>query len=46
MAWDRIEAADLDELTFLFGAVCIDTTRCTTQQAVRAILENPALRNA
>jgi hypothetical protein len=43
--WDLIEAADLDELTFLYGAACIDTTRRTAEQAVRAILENPALRS-
>jgi hypothetical protein len=46
MAWDAIEAADLDELAFLYGATCMDTTGLEVHQAVRAMLENPALRQA
>lgn len=46
MAWDAIEAADLDELAFLYGAICMDTTRLEVHQAVRAVLENRALRRA
>jgi hypothetical protein len=46
MAWDAIEAADLDELAFLCGAICMDTTRLEVHQAVRAVLENRALRRA
>jgi hypothetical protein len=43
-AWDAVEAADLDELAFLIGATCFDTTRWETHHAVRAVLENRALR--
>jgi len=46
MAWDAIEAADLDELAFLCGAICIGTTRWEVHHAVRAVLENRALRGA
>lgn len=44
MAWDAIEAADLDELAFLLGATCVNTTGLEVHQAVRAVLENRALR--
>lgn len=44
--WDAIESADLDELAFLFGVACIDTTRWDVHHAVRAMLENRALRRA
>jgi hypothetical protein len=44
MAWDAIEAADLDELAFLFGATFIDTDEWNNYHGVRAILENRALR--
>jgi hypothetical protein len=44
MAWDAVETADLDELAFLIGATCFDTMRLETCQAVRAVLENRALR--
>ena len=44
MAWDAVETADLDELAFLIGATCFDTTRWETHHAVRAVLENRALR--
>jgi hypothetical protein len=46
MAWDAIEAAAPDELAFLLGAVCIDTTRLEIHQMVRAVLENRVLRRA
>ncbi len=46
MAWDAIEAADLDELAFLYMAACVDTHRLEVHQAVRAVLENRALRRA
>ena len=45
-AWDAIEVADLDELAFLYGAICMDTTGPEVHEAVRAVLENPALRRA
>jgi len=45
-AWDAIEAAELDELAFLCGAICMDTTGWEVHQAVRAMLENRALRRA
>jgi len=44
MAWDEIETAQLDELAFLLGATCVDTTVGEARQAVRAVLENRALR--
>jgi hypothetical protein len=44
MAWDAIETADLDELAFLLGATCVNTTGLEVHQAVRAVLENRALR--
>lgn len=43
-AWDVIEAADLDELAFLYAAVCMDTRFLYVHQAVRALIENRALR--
>jgi hypothetical protein len=43
-AWDAIEAADLDELAFLHGVLCVKSTRWEIHHAVRAVLENPALR--
>lgn len=46
MAWDEIEAADLDELALLLAATCVDTTTLEVHQAVRAVLENRALRRA
>ncbi len=46
MAWDAIEVAELDELAFLYVAACLDTTRLEIHQAVRAVLENRALRRA
>ena len=45
-AWDAIEAADLHELAFLYGAVCRNTMSWEVHQAVRALLENGALRQA
>jgi hypothetical protein len=44
MAWDAIEAADLDELAFLHGVLCVHSTRWEIHHAVRAVLENPALQ--
>jgi hypothetical protein len=44
MAWDAIEAAELDELAFLLGATYVDTTVGEGRRAVRAMLENRALR--
>jgi hypothetical protein len=46
MAWDAIEAADLDELAFLYVASCVDTRRFEVHHALRALLENRALRQA
>jgi hypothetical protein len=45
-AWDAIEVADLDELAFLVGAACMDTTGLVVHRAVRAVLENRTLRQA
>jgi hypothetical protein len=44
MAWDAIETADLDELAFLLGVLCVGPTDLEVHHAVRALLENPALR--
>ncbi len=46
MAWDAIDDADLDELAFLCGAICIDTTGWEIHHAVRGVLENRVLRDA
>lgn len=46
IAWDTIEAADLDEIAFVLGALCLDTTRWEVHHAVRGVLENRALRAA
>jgi hypothetical protein len=43
-AWDAIEAADLNELAFLYAAVCGKSMAWVVHQAVRALLENRALR--
>jgi hypothetical protein len=45
MAWDAIEAADLDELAFLYAATCTNTTRFEVHHAVRAMFENRGLRS-
>jgi hypothetical protein len=45
-AWDAIEAADLNELALLYGAVCRSTMSWEVHQAVRTVLENGALRHA
>jgi hypothetical protein len=44
MAWDAIMVADVEELAFVLGVLCMDTTRLESHQAVRAMLENRALR--
>ena len=44
MAWDAIEAADVDELAFLCAAAGMDTTSWEIHHAVRAVLENAVLR--
>jgi hypothetical protein len=44
MAWDAIEAADLDELAFLYAATCTNTARFEVHHAVRAMFENRVLR--
>jgi hypothetical protein len=43
-AWDAIEVADLDELAFLLGVLCVGPRDLEIHHAVRALLENPALR--
>jgi hypothetical protein len=43
-AWDAIEAADLDELAFPLGVLCVGPRDLEIHHAVRAVLENPALR--
>jgi hypothetical protein len=45
-AWDTIEIAYLDELAFLYAALCIATTHWEVRHAVRGLLENRALRRA
>lgn len=44
MAWDAIEAADLDELAFLYAASCVSVTDGDVRSVVRALFENRALR--
>jgi hypothetical protein len=46
MAWDAIESADLEELAFLYAMTGIDATSWDVHHAVRALLENRALRRA
>src|SRR6185369_16012576 len=40
MAWDAIETADLDELAFLIGVLCVGPMDLEVHHAVRAVLEN------
>ena len=44
MAWDAIEVADLDELAFLLGVLCVGPSNWEIHHAVRALLENRVLR--
>jgi hypothetical protein len=44
LMWDAVETADLDELAFLIGATCVYSSSWETHHAVRAVLENRALR--
>jgi hypothetical protein len=44
LMWDAVETADLDELAFLIGATCVYSSNWETHHAVRAVLENRALR--
>jgi len=43
-AWDEIETADLDELAFLLSTACMTIDGWHIHHAVRALLENPTLR--
>lgn len=43
-AWNAIEAADLDELAFLHGVLCVNAMRWEIHLAIRAVLEHLALR--
>jgi len=43
-AWDAIESADLHELAFVLAAACVADEGWQVHHAVRALLENPALR--
>lgn len=44
-AWNAIEAADLEELTFVVGAICTADMGFEIHHAVRGLLENPRLRD-
>ena len=44
--WDAIEAADLDELTFVYTAICMHTHEWHLHHAIRAVIENHAIRRA
>ena len=43
-AWDAIETADLDELAFVLATACMTIDGWQIHHAIRALLENPALR--
>jgi hypothetical protein len=42
--WDFLEAADLDELAFVYTAICMDDHEWHLHHALRAVVENRALR--
>lgn len=44
--WDSLEAADLEELAFVYTAVCMDDHEWHLHHAVRAVVENRAMRRA
>lgn len=44
MTWDAIEAADLEELAFVYTAVCVHTTEWHLHHALRAVIENRRIR--
>jgi len=46
MTWDAIEVADLDELAFVYGAISMKTREWRGRRALRAVLDNRALRRA
>lgn len=44
--WDILEAADLDELAFVYTAICMDNHEWHLHHAVRIVVENRAMRRA
>jgi hypothetical protein len=44
--WDALEAADLDDLTFVYTAICMDNHEWHLHHAIRALIENPGIRRA
>lgn len=44
--WDALEAADLDDLTFVYTAICMDNHEWHLHHAIRAVIENPGMRKA
>jgi hypothetical protein len=44
--WDALEAADLDDLTFVYTAICMDNHEWHLHHAIRAVIENPGMRRA
>jgi hypothetical protein len=44
--WDFLETADLDELAFVYTAICMDNHEWHLHHALRAVVENRALRRA
>ena len=46
MTWDFLEVADLDELAFVYTAICMDNHEWHLHHALRAVVENHAMRRA
>jgi len=44
--WDFLEVADLDELAFVYTAICMDNHEWHLHHALRAVVENRAMRRA
>jgi hypothetical protein len=44
--WDALEAADDDDLTFVYTAICMDNHEWHLHHAIRALIENPGMRRA
>jgi hypothetical protein len=44
--WDVLEVADLDELAFVYTAICMDNHEWHLHRALRAVVENHAMRRA
>ena len=44
--WNVLEAADLDELAFVYTAICMNNHEWHLHHAIRALIENRAMRRA